>query len=220
MFLDATNKSITVAMEAAKTTTESSITAHYVDYTDTDTTPAEADAATNGTTAVEAVAAPASGAQRHVKLLTIFNEDTVAHVFTVFLKNNTTNRRLVSLRLAAGQTLQFTSSKGWEVIAQSAPGSQAVSQTITAENEFTDAILVYAGESVSVSVAGTFVATVSLQRQLDGATWNDVPLPNGDPGWIAPTEMTYIADQTGFVRLGVKTGNFTTGSITARLGTN
>lgn len=220
MFLDSTSKSIKIVSDMVALTTESSVTAHYVDYSATDTVPAESDIATNGTTPAVAVAAPAAGVQRHVKLMTIYNEDNTAHVFTVMLVDGVNTRRLVSLRLAAGQTGQFTSSKGWEVVPANTPNHQSVTQVITASNIFTTGLLVYAGEAVSISIAGTFVATVVLQRQLDGANWNDVPLPNGLPGWTGPTEMTYLADETGFVRLGVETGNFTSGSITARLGTN
>lgn len=95
------------------------------------------------------------------------------------------------------------------------------SATITAENQFTDPISLKAGESVSISIImGTLAATVMLQRKLPGqSTWQDVPLADGTTfGWTAANEQSYVADERQDVRLGVKTGGFTSGSGTVRIG--
>lgn len=94
------------------------------------------------------------------------------------------------------------------------------SATITAQNTFTDAIPMLAGEVASISaIYSTAVATTVLQRQLPGqSTWQDVPNPDGSVGWTASTQQSYRADERCDLRLGVKTGGYTSGTITARLG--
>lgn len=86
--------------------------------------------------------------------------------------------------------------------------------TITAQNEFTDAHE-FNGE-FNVSVSGTFVATVTIQRSYNGGTtWNDVQ------DWIEPVEglARDAKDATGILyRAGVKTGDYTSGTINVRLG--
>ncbi|MBI1313681.1 hypothetical protein GC176_20505 [bacterium] len=218
MFLDATTKRLTVTVDGAADTTESSVIASYVDYAAASTTPGEQDAVTTGATAAEVVSAPESMIQRHIIYMTIYNEDTAAHVFTVKLDNNGTLRTIVSMRLDAGETLQYTKTNGWEIVQQASAAHQSVDLDIDAEDEFTDGLLVKAGEAVSISISGSFTATITLQRNLNGSDWNDVPLPDGSAGWTAPTEMTYFADETGFLRIGVKTGDFGSGSPTVRLG--
>lgn len=91
-------------------------------------------------------------------------------------------------------------------------------KSIEAQNVFTDELFLYPGERLSISIAGTFTATVTLQRQLDGANWRDVPDSDGNFGWTAPTEQSYVADESQIVRLGVKTGDYTSGTINARIG--
>ena len=76
------------------------------------------------------------------------------------------------------------------------------------------------GGAVSISISGTFSATVTLQRMLDGSNWRNVPLPDSSAGWTAPTEMTYLPDEPGYLRLGVLSGNYSSGGAVCRLGTN
>ena len=86
------------------------------------------------------------------------------------------------------------------------------SETITAENTFTPALPVTPGQRVSVSLSGVTDSTVTLQRRLDGANWRDVK------NYTADAEETYLSDESGDVRFGVKTGNYGTDTITARVG--
>ena len=87
-----------------------------------------------------------------------------------------------------------------------------ISASISTQNTFTGALSVPAEARTSVSVSGTFVATVTLQRRLDGANWRDVQT------WTGEMEVTYVADESQDLRLGVKTGDYTSGTVTARLG--
>lgn len=65
----------------------------------------------------------------------------------------------------------------------------------------------------NISVGGTFVATVTLQRSFDGgSTWHDV--------WATaePAERIVDTTESGLLwRLGVKSGEFTSGSLHARM---
>ena len=90
--------------------------------------------------------------------------------------------------------------------------SYARDKSVTAQNEFTGILPVLPLERVSLSISGTFVATVVLQRQLDGTNWRDVE------EWTDEVETTYVGDEPGDLRLGVKTGGFTSGTVVCRLG--
>ena len=81
---------------------------------------------------------------------------------------------------------------------------------ITAQNVFTDGVDVRGQQNADVSIAGTFVATVWIQRSFDGGvTWRDIE------SFSAPTEKTYKAGSDAKIRIGVKTGGFTSGTVSA-----
>lgn len=117
IILDSADKSLEVKLAGAVTTTELAIVASYVDMSDPTTyTPGENDLATNGATAVTAVAAPAADHQRQLKLLTVYNLDTVAATVTVQVNNDGTKRVLISCTLGVGETLQYVDGHGFVVI--------------------------------------------------------------------------------------------------------
>lgn len=84
------------------------------------------------------------------------------------------------------------------------------SADITAQNIFTDAVQLSGWFNVSIS--GTFSATVTIQRSFDNSTWRDVD------SWTAPTEEVGMEPEVCWYRIGVKTGNFTSGTASVRLG--
>lgn len=218
MFLTST-KAITVTVDANATTRESDVTAHYVDYLATDTAPNSSDGVTTGTAAMTAVAAPAAGTTRHVQLLTIYNADTVSHVYTAGILSGANTRKVMTMRLAPGQAVQYTKGDGWQFVPESDPQHQTVGMTINGQNQYTDALLVKPGDEVSVSIGGSgWSAAVYVQRMLDGANWAPLQLPSGQNSATAPIEMTYLADETGYLRIGVPTGMYVSGSIPVRLG--
>ena len=85
---------------------------------------------------------------------------------------------------------------------------------ITAENQFTDAVKINGPGLVAISDTSSMSMTVSLQISIDGGTtWIDT----GDT-WTAEGVDT-LADGLGKkYRLGVKTGDFTSGTATVYLG--
>lgn len=85
------------------------------------------------------------------------------------------------------------------------------SKTITGANSFTDPVKLTGFFNLSIS--GTFVATVTVQRSFDNqVTWQDVD------DFTAPTEDYGMEPEVCWYRVGVKTGNFTSGSVDVRLG--
>lgn len=94
IILDATTRSVEVLLGGAVTTNQLPIVASYVDNTTTSYTPGSSNTQSNNTTAVTAVAAPASSTQRQVKLLTVTNADTAAATVTVRYNDNGTTRTL------------------------------------------------------------------------------------------------------------------------------
>jgi hypothetical protein len=92
-------------------------------------------------------------------------------------------------------------------------------KTITGENVFTDPFNL--NGFFNVSIQGTFVATVSLMRSFDnGDNWETVSTwtePVSTSGF-EPMKPFVKANQSLLYKLGVATGDFTSGSITVKLG--
>jgi hypothetical protein len=90
--------------------------------------------------------------------------------------------------------------------------SRVVTRSITAQNQFTDAIRLTG--LFDLSVAGTFAATVTIQRSYDNATWRDVDVFTNE------VEMTGTQGEMAWYRAGVKTGEFTSGTVVVTLAGN
>lgn len=107
MVLDSTTKSLQLVLSGAVTTTQLPCVTSWADITTTTFTPGATDIASNNTTAVTLVAAPAASTQRQIKTVSIYNADTAAATITVSLNNNSTLRTLVNVILQPGNTLQY-----------------------------------------------------------------------------------------------------------------
>jgi len=79
--------------------------------------------------------------------------------------------------------------------------------TAAAENTWSPAIQVVGHFNLSIS--GTFVATVTAQRSQDGSTWRDVDT------WTAPSEEVGYEPILNYYRVGVATGDYTSGTVVA-----
>jgi hypothetical protein len=90
--------------------------------------------------------------------------------------------------------------------------SRVVTRSITAANQFTDAIRLTG--LFDLSVAGTFAATVTVQRSYDNSTWRDVDV------FTSEVEMTGSQGEMAWYRGGVKTGEFTSGTVVVTLAGN
>jgi len=96
---------------------------------------------------------------------------------------------------------------------------QVVTKAISSEDDFTDEIRVTGSgdaRQFSIFVEGTFDATVNLQFAFDaGGPWNDQGL-----SFTTPTSTTFNDQQDGsiiFYRIGVKTGDYVSGTVTCTL---
>lgn len=87
-----------------------------------------------------------------------------------------------------------------------------VAASIAAQNTFSDPVAITGDFNLSLS--GTWVATVHLQRSYPNAptTWFDVA------SYTANIEDRGFEPETGVqYRVGVKTGNYTSGTVVARI---
>jgi hypothetical protein len=87
--------------------------------------------------------------------------------------------------------------------------ARLVTATITAEDEWTPSIKL--SGAFDLSISGTFMATVTVQRSYDNSTWRDVDT------FTNPTEETGFQGEIAYYRVGVKTGDFTSGSASVSL---
>ena len=87
----------------------------------------------------------------------------------------------------------------------------SVTKDITTENDFSDPLMVCAGY-FSISVQGTFVGKVTLQKTYDETNWRDVEVftSSGEHYGLEPEGSKY--------RIGIKTGDYNSGSVKVRLG--
>ena len=104
LVLDSTTKTIKVNMSGAAATTNPDYIVSYADNNGTTFTEGALDGALNGVTDVTVVSAPASSTRRIVKSIYIENKDTAAVTITVKYDNNATQRTIVKVTLAVGDT--------------------------------------------------------------------------------------------------------------------
>ena len=104
LILDATTKSIVVAMSGAAATTNPDFTAAWADNNGTTFTEGATDGALNGTSSVTLVTAPAASTRRTIKAITIENKDTAAVTLTISYNNNSTLRTIAKVTLQVGDT--------------------------------------------------------------------------------------------------------------------
>jgi hypothetical protein len=85
-----------------------------------------------------------------------------------------------------------------------------VTASITAENTFSTPVQLQGYFNLSLS--GTWVATVTVQRSIDNVSFVDVDT------FTENTEEYGFEPENMFYRVGVKTGQFTSGTVAVRLG--
>ncbi len=127
MILDATTRKLQILMDATAATTESPVVANWVDTTATATTPGSTNSISNGTSAVDVVAAPAASTQRIIQSIAIYNADTVNRTVTVRYNDNATTRIIVKVLLNPGQSLCYTAHAGWQVVTAVQSGADKAS---------------------------------------------------------------------------------------------
>jgi hypothetical protein len=104
LVLDATTKSITVAMSGAPATTNPDFVTAYSDDNGTTFVEGSSDGALNGTSQVTLVSAPGASTRRLIKTIYIENKDTATVTITVTLNNSSTLRNIAKVTLNVGDT--------------------------------------------------------------------------------------------------------------------
>lgn len=95
-----------------------------------------------------------------------------------------------------------------------------LSASISAENTFTTGLKVTGTgiqRSITVTITGTWVAVVTLQVSPDNSTWADVPGEVWNTNVTGPY-LDGLDGQTRYYRIGVKTGNYTSGTVAVAIG--
>lgn len=96
---------------------------------------------------------------------------------------------------------------------------QTQSISLTGANQFSSSIRITgvgATRAFSVVITGTWVATITLQYSLDDASWIDAT----SGSYAANTAISYndtLDNQIIYYRIGIKAGNYTSGTATAQI---
>lgn len=81
---------------------------------------------------------------------------------------------------------------------------------ISAQNTFSDAVRL--NGYFNISISGTFAATVTVQRSPDNSSWFDVNT------YTTAFEGTGYEPEFLWYRVGVKTSEYTSGTVNVRVG--
>lgn len=111
IILDATTKSLEIVLGGAVTSTQLPFVLGYVDLLSADQSVSAVgsnDGASNSTTPVTILAAPAAGHTRQVKFLSVQNADTFEAVLTLRYNDGGTPRTILKITLAIGDNLIYT----------------------------------------------------------------------------------------------------------------
>ena len=104
--------------------------------------------------------------------------------------------------------------------------AESVDRAITAANQWSTGINPYSPHlytpkagTIGIFITGTFVATVGLQYSLDrGVTWADLYVDGARKTYTAPAHDVLTDYEPGILyRIGVKTGEYTSGAVNVRL---
>jgi hypothetical protein len=104
IILDSTTKSLRIVLAEAHTANPVDIICNYADATSSALTEGNNPSQSNGVTQATILAAPAAATARIVRTITVYNNDTVEHTFTINLLVTATVYQIVSKTLAAGES--------------------------------------------------------------------------------------------------------------------
>jgi hypothetical protein len=185
VILDTATRSARIVLGEAVTTTAPTVCAFWADQTSGTGgfLPGDTNSATNGTTPVTIVAAPAAGVQRAVTEIKVYNADTVQHVVTLQLDDNGTIYDVESYTVPAGNTYTY--------LAGAASGTNAATST-------SSAILVETGSSTKISAMSSASALNGTEKMAGVQSGGNVAITGGNLGLLVLSEAftTYPLDAT------------------------
>ena len=112
--LDLTTKKLQVVLAGSITTSQLEVVSSYSDATATGYTGGNTAIATNDTTDVDIVAAPAASTIRDVDHISVHNKDTVSATVTVKMDVGGTDYILKKAILLTGESLNYAHGTGWQ----------------------------------------------------------------------------------------------------------
>lgn len=115
IFLDNTNRTIELSLLTSVVTTELNYTINYAENGSNPFVIASNNGTSNGTSRVTLVSAPASGLQRQIKSIMVFNADVSAATVTIEYNDNGTRYKIFSAPLFTGETLHYSEFLGFYV---------------------------------------------------------------------------------------------------------
>lgn len=162
-------RSLEIILAGAITTNQLPWTATYADHDPAvpSFTATPADGATNNTTSVTMVSAPAAGIQRTIKRLNVYNADTAQATVTIRVNNSGTLRTQFSIVLQTGERIEYEDGKGFSVY--TVTGAQKVTAVqSTVEPGYIDGlILKYVGtNALTVTTGSAYIPSVGANVNL------------------------------------------------------
>jgi hypothetical protein len=158
--VDTSTRKIQALDDAGATTTEPTFVVSYADTNGSTLTLATNVGSLNGTTPVDLIGAPASGSQRAVSEISIYNADSVQHTVTIRLLDSATPYIIGKFVVPPSYTLFYDPDLGWRVGATTGPG------TVTSVGLTVPGVLFTSPVSGSpVTGAGTFALALKTQTK-------------------------------------------------------
>ena len=215
LVLDGTAISIQVAMTTSAATTNPTFVSTYADNAGSGITEGATDGALNGSTDVTVVPAPSGANRRVIKGITIFNGDTASVTVLIKYDNNATQRTLVKVTLAVGDT--WTTDGVFD-----ANGNlKQTMGTVNLATQVTGTLPIANGGTGATSFASASIATYTGTETLTNKTLTNPTVTNYVESVVAignsGTSQT-LALTNGTVQTVTMTGNCTFTMPTATAG--
>lgn len=114
--LDTVNKKLEIVLAGAVAANQLPFVVGYADYIGATPafTPGANDGVTNDAVVVTLVATPAVNTQRMISSISVWNEDTAPATVTIHLDNTGTDREIIRVVLAVGDSLHYTGEQ-WQI---------------------------------------------------------------------------------------------------------
>lgn len=141
LILTSTSDALRVKLSATVTTNQLQCVCAYRDTTATDITPGNQLTVSDNTTQTSIVSSPASGTQRIIEYVSVFNTDTASAEVTISAYDGTNYFTLFKCTLAPGEKLEYQHGSGWQVFTTTGSLKQSLNQ---------GAAPVTSGDSISV----------------------------------------------------------------------
>ncbi len=136
-----TTDKIEIVLAGAPATTQPCAYACYNDVDASSVTPNRNATLTNGSTSVDLVAAPASGKQRVIDEIGVYNQDSAAVTVTIRFDFNGTEFPLWKGTLGVGERLQYTQQAGWQVYSAAGHLKTVTANGLAVSDSWTEAVL-------------------------------------------------------------------------------